>query len=369
MQHKLNLNLFTSIFAYCLGSALLLLITSSVTLAAPVSHSVPSQAVAVYRNAEFTGTTQIFLPVLTRHYPTVWHLSAGTAGHRFYDIAVCPVNPNIVYAGTGESGVYRSTDGGKSWEYWALEGRVTPVVVNPQNCDEAFAASWGQGVYRLRAQGGSPQVTNISMQLGESYLYALEISDGGDTLYAGTATRGVYKTRLDEIGWVEANRGVAVQRIRSLGVGESVLYAGARECTVHFSDNNADLWTVEVIIEASSCDDDMVLAVAEAGAARYAGLYAQGLYWQTEESGAWSPVAGVPVAPVFDIQPYNERLLTSVYGQGVYACYPGEACSLLTTEGLGNLNIRMLRVVESLGPFPYVLLSTDDGIWWLSLPF
>lgn len=69
-----------------------------------------------------------------------------------------PINPNIVYIGTGDRdaadapglGVMRSTDGGISWEL-ANDGiqnkTVTAMLVNPDNTDMVFAAT-NQGVYR-----------------------------------------------------------------------------------------------------------------------------------------------------------------------------------------------------------------------------
>ncbi|MBO0799958.1 MAG: sialidase, partial [Blastocatellia bacterium] len=70
-------------------------------------------------------------------------------------LAVAPSNPNIVWAGTGESwirshislgmGVYKSTDAGKKWKLMGLEetGRIARVVIDPKNPDIVFAAAMG----------------------------------------------------------------------------------------------------------------------------------------------------------------------------------------------------------------------------------
>jgi len=70
-------------------------------------------------------------------------------------LAVAPSNPKIIYAGTGESdirgdmitgdGVYRSTDGGKTWHYAGLRDTHTTMslVVDPKNPDVVYAASMG----------------------------------------------------------------------------------------------------------------------------------------------------------------------------------------------------------------------------------
>ena len=89
------------------------------------------------------------------------------------DIAIAPSNPDIVWAGTGEEdsrnsispggGVYKSTDGGLTWELKGLEGTqaIGRVVVHPTNSDWVYVAAlghpWGaneeRGLYRTRDGG------------------------------------------------------------------------------------------------------------------------------------------------------------------------------------------------------------------------
>ncbi|RMH20155.1 MAG: sialidase [Acidobacteria bacterium] len=88
-------------------------------------------------------------------------------------LAVAPSDPNVVWAGTGETfirsnvsignGVYRSTDRGKTWQHRGLEksGRIGRIVVHPDDPDVAYAAALGhcygpqeeRGLYRTRDGG------------------------------------------------------------------------------------------------------------------------------------------------------------------------------------------------------------------------
>ena len=90
-------------------------------------------------------------------------------------IAVAPSDPNVVWVGTGEAfirsnvsignGVYRSTDGGKTWEHRGLETsrRIGRIVVHPTNPDIAYAAVLGhayspqpdRGVFRTTDGGAT----------------------------------------------------------------------------------------------------------------------------------------------------------------------------------------------------------------------
>ena len=72
-------------------------------------------------------------------------------------IAIAPSDPNVIWVGTGESfirsnvslgnGVYKSTDAGKTWKHLGLEktGRIGRMIVDPRNPDVAFAAAIGTG--------------------------------------------------------------------------------------------------------------------------------------------------------------------------------------------------------------------------------
>src|SRR6185369_11848183 len=89
-------------------------------------------------------------------------------------IAIAPSDPNVVYVGSGEAnirgnvaagnGIYKSTDGGKTWSHvWTQEGQIGTMVVHPKNPDVAFAAVLGhafgpnpeRGVYRTTDGGKS----------------------------------------------------------------------------------------------------------------------------------------------------------------------------------------------------------------------
>ena len=71
------------------------------------------------------------------------------------DIALAPSNPEIVWVGTGESnvrnsvsfgdGVYKSTDGGKTWQHMGLRDseRVSAIAVHPQNPDIVYIGALG----------------------------------------------------------------------------------------------------------------------------------------------------------------------------------------------------------------------------------
>ncbi len=90
-------------------------------------------------------------------------------------IAIAPSDPNVVWVGTGEAhirsnvsrgnGVYRSTDGGDSWTHTGLEatGRIGRIRVHPNDPNTAYVTALGhlygpqqeRGVYRTQNGGES----------------------------------------------------------------------------------------------------------------------------------------------------------------------------------------------------------------------
>ena len=88
-------------------------------------------------------------------------------------LAVAPSDANVIWAGTGEAwirshisignGIYKSTDAGKTWQHMGLDStaRIARVVVHPTNPDVVYAAALGhaygpqqqRGIYRTMDGG------------------------------------------------------------------------------------------------------------------------------------------------------------------------------------------------------------------------
>ena len=77
--------------------------------------------------------------------------------HSVGEVEVSPSDPNIVWAGTGEpfirsnvsigNGVWKSTDAGETWTHMGLEGtgRISRIIAHPTNPDIVYAAAIGHG--------------------------------------------------------------------------------------------------------------------------------------------------------------------------------------------------------------------------------
>lgn len=111
--------------------------------------------------------------------------------HSIGALALSPSEPEVVYAGTGESfirsnvsignGVWRTTDGGSNWEHLGLDhtGRISRIIVHPTNSDIVYVAALGhgytpqeeRGIYKTTDGGKTWQrVLHVDKQTGASDL-------------------------------------------------------------------------------------------------------------------------------------------------------------------------------------------------------
>src|SRR6267143_1110027 len=153
-------------------------------------------------------------------------------------IAVSNSDPNVIYVGTGEAcirgnisfgdGVYRSNDGGKTWNNVGLKDtrHIGKVIVHPTNPDVAFVAALGhaygknseRGIFRTRDGGKTwekvlylddrtggtdivfdPQNPHVLFAaMWEGYRTPWTLNSGGDK-------DGLYRSNDDGTNWALIN--------------------------------------------------------------------------------------------------------------------------------------------------------------------
>jgi len=210
-------------------------------------------------------------------------------------LAVAPSDPNIVWAGTGETfirshisvgnGIYKSTDAGKTWTHTGLEktGRIGRVIIDPRNPDIVLACALGhaygpqpeRGVFRTADAGATWQrvlfadentgCSDIAMDPNNPrILYAgmwqLEMHTWGRT--SGGPSSGVYKstdggltwhhltghglpnTPVGKIGVAVAKRGSRVYALIESGDGVPMDGKPTGRGQLWSSDNAGDTWQI-----------------------------------------------------------------------------------------------------------------------------
>ncbi len=128
-----------------------------------------------------------------------WQLMGLEKTRNIYRIIVSPVNSDVVYVGAigspwgpqKERGLYRTKDGGKTWEkilYVNEQTGVADMVMDPSNPQKLFVAMWEHHRWPWFFKSGGPG----------SGLYVTY--DGGDNWKKLTADDGLPKGELGRIG-------------------------------------------------------------------------------------------------------------------------------------------------------------------------
>ncbi len=159
----------------------------------------------------------------------------------FGDVALAPSDADVVYAGTGEqnnrqstswgNGVYRSDDGGASWRHLGLEEtrHVGKIEIHPTDPDVAYVAALGnlwapnpeRGVYRTR-DGGATWDRVLFVDESTGAVDLVMDPSNPDVLYAATYQRqrrawgfngggpgsGIHKTTDGGESWTELTNGI-----------------------------------------------------------------------------------------------------------------------------------------------------------------
>jgi photosystem II stability/assembly factor-like uncharacterized protein len=145
----------------------------------------------------FGGDSQYGLGILkTTEGGLSWDLKGMDTfiGSRFCRIAVNPKKSNYIFAATTEpaAGIYRSTDAGETWSKLTSglpsSSNATDIVLDPSNPDTAYAAFWGEGIYKTtNASAATPGWTKLTGGLPASGFTRISIGispSSPQTLYA-----------------------------------------------------------------------------------------------------------------------------------------------------------------------------------------
>lgn len=204
----------------------------------------------------------------TENEGTTWNpVFEQAASTSFGDVAVAPSDPNIIWVGTGEAnifrssqagcGVFKSTDAGKTWQHMGLTDTYTipRIIIHPNNPDVVYVAASGhewtfnneRGVYKTTDGGKTWQkVLFVNEQTGAIDLVMDPANT--ETLYAATWQRirlkwndprnradytgsGIHKTTDGGKSWKQVNSGLPDPKFRGrIGIdiarsNPKVLYA------------------------------------------------------------------------------------------------------------------------------------------------
>lgn len=271
-------------------------------------------------------------------------------------LAIDPLSPGTLYAGTFGRGIFKSRNRGGSWEA-VNTGFTAPVVhslaIDPRVTATLYAGTDGDGVFKTTNGGGRWNVSNGGLTATVVLSVVIDPTDP-NTMYAGSFGSGLFKTNSRGTRWDRVGLGLP-SYIASVAVDPffpSVLYAGTTGFGVYKSIDGGLVWGA---INAGITSTDVRAIVIDPGnpSRVYAGAVDQGdidggvfrsenggLSWQAVNSG----LGDTRVQALAIDTARSATLYAGTEGGGIFRTENRGAGWQARNTGLTNTNVAVIAI-------------------------
>ncbi len=279
------------------------------------------------------------------------------------DIAIAPSDPSILWVGTGEpnnrqssswgDGVYKSLDGGKTWKKMGLEAthHIGRIVIHPKNPDVVYVAAlghlWGpnpeRGIYKTTDGGKTwSQALKINDDTGVSDIAMDPVSP--DTLYAAA-----YERRRTPYGFNGGGPDGAIYKTTDGGATWKKLTKGLPY------ENGGD--TGRIGLDVYRKDPNIVYALVQ---------HEKGGIYRSEDKGeTWKKMSDTNPRPSYysqvRVDPNNDLRIWALGAQMFYSEDGGKTFSTQRVHGIhGDYHAMWIDPADS----NHMITGSDGGIHW-----
>jgi photosystem II stability/assembly factor-like uncharacterized protein len=247
-------------------------------------------------------------------------------------LTVDPIRIETVYAGTADSGMFKTEDGGRQWTRLSIPAvRVNTIVINPKQTEEVYAAGSSGGLGRIykSSDAGETWEEVYNDPTPNASISAFDIDpDSPHILYAGTGANGIIKSTDGGRTWFLLRWSEAQVRILRVDMHNSRrLFVGTTDKGLYRSENSGSTFEhlpADQEFPGSSAITTLALDRSRAGVV-YAGS-SYGLLRSTDFGVNWDalpiliPTAGLPVRLVV----VDPRQSSTVYVSTASTLYKSE---------------------------------------------
>jgi len=232
----------------------------------------------------------------------VWR-QAGPPGGTVISLAADPSNTNKLYLGTSDGHVFVSSDEGEHWQMISRIGSgqddvVTHIIVDPRDSNRLYASSWtlysgGGGVYRSDDGGHTWNIVGLAHET----VRALAQSPTDPKLLLAGSLTGVYRSTDEGASWVKItpDNHPDLNRFDSVAFDpkdNNVIYAGTYHLPWKTSNGGKDWFpVVKGMIDDS---DVMNIIVDPANSENVHAVACSGIYHSLNGGQEWVKYKSIP---------------------------------------------------------------------------
>jgi photosystem II stability/assembly factor-like uncharacterized protein len=301
--------------------------------------------------------------------------SIGPNGGDVNSIIIAPANSQTIFAATWSAGVFKSSNGGGSWNA-VNSGLINPNIftlsIDPQNSQTIFAGT-PAGVFKT-VDGGN-NWTQMNSGLADLFIHSLVISPAdSQTIYAGTSTGGIYKTVNGGSRWDLVDGGLTTADVDSLAISTAdgqTIYAGTSGGLFKSTDGGATWSSSSNGLTVAS----VISLVIDPSASQtvYAGT-TDGVFKSANGGANWSAASsGLTGSYIYSmaIDPATPRTIYAATGNGLCKSGNGGASWSASGDGLAAAATKSLAIDPGAPQTIYagtngvgVFKSSNGGTGW-----
>ncbi|MDE2989924.1 MAG: hypothetical protein OXU21_02495 [Chloroflexota bacterium] len=336
------------------------------------------------------GATTVFAGTLTGVFRSddggqSWAPTSALRSPFIEAVAVSPDfgNDQTAVAGTTDSGLHMTYNGGERWErrmFWGEHPTVTALAFSPFYADDETIAAGtdGRGVYISDNRGGS--WNGYGPELAHAQITALAVAPhSADVMFAGAVEGGIMRSVDQARSWSAGSGLPDDATVLSIAVSPTFLddglaLAGTEAYGLYRTQDHGTTWNLVDDVPPNH----PINAVSVFGGADGAAIAVAGnTLWRSQDDGAtWKRVRlrGARSAPLLALATGADGVvLAGVNGAGVIRSVNGGQKWAASSNGLTSLPVLVLRpspdfardgVILAGSVTDGVLVSRDGGRQW-----
>lgn len=276
-------------------------------------------------------------------------------------ITMDPNNPYVIWVGTGENnnqrsvgygdGIYRSKDGGKTWKHMGLKNseHIAKIIVDPRNSNIVYVASIGplwseggdRGLYKS-IDGGKTWESKIKVDEHTGVTDLIMDPNNPDVLYAAT-----YQRRRHVFTWMSGGPGSGLYKSTDSGESWEQLKTGLPTSIIG-----------RIGLAMSPADSDIVYAIVEAMDGQ------QGFYRTSNRGGSWKKMSNyVTSGNYYQEIVVDPKDVNTVYSLSTYNMVTRDGGKTFSRLGEKNKHVDNHVMWIDPDDTDYLLVGCDGGIY------